>query len=77
MLIRDKPLAITKGLIPIKYMGLENGVNITLGPPFVRTSPDHGTAYNIAGKGIADSSSFDAAITCANKLIKSKMTKIT
>jgi 4-hydroxythreonine-4-phosphate dehydrogenase len=35
-------------------MGLENGVNITLGLPFIRTSPDHGTAYNIAGKGIAD-----------------------
>jgi len=77
MLIRDKPLAITKGLIPIKYMGLENGVNITLDLPFVRTNPDHGTAYNIAGKGIADSFSFDASITCANKLIKSKMTKKT
>ena len=73
MLIRDKPLAITKGLIPIKYMGLEYGVNITLGLPFVRTSPDHGTAYNIAGKGIADSSSLEAAIKNATKLIKYKL----
>ena len=64
-----------QGLIPLKYMGLENGVNITLGLPFVRTSPDHGTAFNIAGKGIADSSSLDAAIKCANKLIKSKLIK--
>ncbi len=59
-----------QGLIPIKYMGLENGVNITLGLPFIRTSPDHGTAYNIAGKGIADSSSFEAAIKSAINLIK-------
>ena len=61
-----------QGLIPIKYMGLENGVNITLGLPFIRTSPDHGTAYNIAGKGIADSSSFEAAIKSAINLIKYK-----
>ena len=61
-----------QGLIPIKYMGLENGVNITLGLPFVRTSPDHGTAYNIAGKGIADSSSLEAAIRYAIKLIGNK-----
>ena len=53
-------------------MGLENGVNITLGLPFVRTSPDHGTAFNIVGKGIADSSSLEAAIMCANKLINQK-----
>ena len=62
-----------QGLIPIKYMGLENGVNITLGLPFIRTSPDHGTAYNIAGKGIADSSSLEAAIKNAIKLIKYKL----
>ncbi len=66
-----------QGLIPLKYMGLENGVNITLGLPFVRTSPDHGTAFNIVGKGIADSSSLEAAIICANKLIKSKISKVT
>ena len=38
------------GLIPIKYLGVENGVNVTLGLPFVRTSPDHGTAFDIAGQ---------------------------
>ena len=37
------------GLIPVKYLGVENGVNVTLGLPFVRTSPDHGTAFDIAG----------------------------
>ena len=62
-----------QGLIPIKYMGLEKGVNITLGLPFIRTSPDHGTAYDIAGKGLADSSSFEQAIKIALKLIKYKL----
>ena len=37
------------GLIPVKYLGVEQGVNVTLGLPFVRTSPDHGTAFDIAG----------------------------
>ncbi len=45
------------GLIPVKYLGVENGVNVTLGLPFVRTSPDHGTAFDIAGQGLADASS--------------------
>ncbi|WP_085899808.1 4-hydroxythreonine-4-phosphate dehydrogenase PdxA [Kiloniella majae] len=62
-----------QGLIPVKYMGLEKGVNITLGLPFVRTSPDHGTAFDIAGQGIADSASFKTAIRYANQLLKSKM----
>jgi 4-hydroxythreonine-4-phosphate dehydrogenase len=39
------------GLIPVKYLGVEQGVNVTLGLPFVRTSPDHGTAFDIAGPG--------------------------
>ena len=43
-----------QGAIPLKLHAFETGVNITLGIPFVRTSPDHGTAYDIAGKGIAD-----------------------
>ena len=38
------------GLIPVKYLGVEHGVNVTLGLPFVRTSPDHGTAFDIAGQ---------------------------
>lgn len=60
-----------QGLIPVKYMGLEKGVNITLGLPFVRTSPDHGTAFDIAGKGIADPSSMITAIEMAQKLANS------
>jgi len=57
-----------QGLIPVKYLGLEKGVNITLGLPFVRTSPDHGTAFDIAGKAIADPSSLVTALDYANKL---------
>ena len=59
-----------QGLIPIKYLGVENGVNITLGLPFVRTSPDHGTAFDIAGKGLADASSLVAAIRKADALLR-------
>ena len=54
-----------QGLIPVKYLGLDNGVNQTLGLPFVRTSPDHGTAFDIAGKGVANASSLLAAIKVA------------
>ena len=57
-----------QGLIPVKYLGVEQGVNVTLGLPLVRTSPDHGTAFDIAGKGIADASSLLAAIRMAKKL---------
>jgi 4-hydroxythreonine-4-phosphate dehydrogenase len=56
------------GLIPVKYLGVENGVNVTLGLPFVRTSPDHGTAFDIAGRGIADASSLRAAVRMARRL---------
>jgi 4-hydroxythreonine-4-phosphate dehydrogenase len=54
-----------QGLIPVKFLGLEHGVNQTLGLPFVRTSPDHGTAFDIAGKGLADPSSLLAAVRAA------------
>ena len=63
-----------QGLIPVKYLGLEEGVNITIGLPFVRTSPDHGTAFDIAGRpgpdgrGLADPSSLMAAIRRAAEL---------
>jgi 4-hydroxythreonine-4-phosphate dehydrogenase len=57
-----------QGLCPLKLIGFETGVNWTLGLPFVRTSPDHGTAYNIAGEGIADPSSMISAIRLANQL---------
>lgn len=56
------------GLIPVKYLGVENGVNVTLGLPFVRTSPDHGTALDIAGTGRADESSLAAAVRMARRL---------
>jgi 4-hydroxythreonine-4-phosphate dehydrogenase len=58
-----------QGLIPVKYMGLEQGVNVTLGLPLVRTSPDHGTAFDIAGQGCADAASMQAAIRMARQLI--------
>ena len=51
-----------QGLIPVKYLGVENGVNITVGLPFVRTSVDHGTAFDIAGKGVADPASLAYAL---------------
>ncbi len=57
-----------QGLIPVKYLGVEQGVNVTLGLPFVRTSPDHGTAFDIAGQGRADASSLAAAIRMARQL---------
>ena len=57
-----------QGLIPVKYLGVEQGVNVTLGLPLVRTSPDHGTAYDIAGSGRADAASLVAAIRMARRL---------
>jgi 4-hydroxythreonine-4-phosphate dehydrogenase len=57
-----------QGLIPVKYLGVEQGVNVTLGLPLVRTSPDHGTAFDIAGTGVADASSLVAAIRMARQL---------
>lgn len=56
------------GLIAVKYLGVEQGVNVTLGLPFVRTSPDHGTAFDIAGQGVADASSLVAALRAARRL---------
>ena len=56
------------GLIPVKYLGVDDGVNVTLGLPFVRTSPDHGTAFDIAGRGEADPSSLIAALAMARAL---------
>ena len=57
------------GLIPVKYLGVEQGVNVTLGLPFVRTSPDHGTAFDIAGQNRADPASLVAALRMARRLI--------
>src|SRR5271165_6539006 len=57
-----------QALIPLKTLDMTHGVNVTLGLPIVRTSPDHGTAYDIAGKGIADPSSLIAALDLAAQL---------
>jgi 4-hydroxythreonine-4-phosphate dehydrogenase len=57
-----------QGLIPLKLHAFDNGVNVTLGLPFPRTSPDHGTAFEIAGKGIARADSMIAAINLAVEL---------
>lgn len=57
-----------QGLIPVKYLGVEKGVNVTLGLPLVRTSPDHGTAFDIAGTGRADASSLVEAIRVARQM---------
>ncbi len=58
-----------QGLIPIKTLAFDEGVNVTLGLPFVRTSPDHGTAFDIAGKGIASASSLKAALKLAAEMV--------
>ena len=57
-----------QALIPIKTLAFDRGVNVTLGLPFVRTSPDHGTAFNIAGQGSADPTSLIEAIKLAHQM---------
>jgi 4-hydroxythreonine-4-phosphate dehydrogenase len=57
-----------QALIPIKTLAFDRGVNVTLGLPFVRTSPDHGTAFDIAGKGVADATSLIEAIRLAGRM---------
>ena len=56
-----------QGLIPVKYLGVDKGVNVTLGLPLVRTSPDHGTAFDVAGTGRADPASLLAAVRWARR----------
>jgi 4-hydroxythreonine-4-phosphate dehydrogenase len=58
-----------QGLIPVKLLGLEHGVNTTLGLPIIRTSPDHGTAFDIAGTGQASPASLLAAIDAARQMV--------
>jgi len=59
-----------QGLIPLKLLHFDEGVNVTLGLPFVRTSPDHGTAYDIAGTGRASATSFLAALDLAARMAR-------
>lgn len=61
-----------QGLIPLKLLHFDDGVNVTLGLPIIRTSVDHGTAYNLAGTGAASAESMVAAIRMAAKMAKTK-----
>ena len=61
-----------QGLIPVKLMAFDRAVNTTIGLPFPRTSPDHGTAFDIAGQGIADATSMIAAIQLGHELAKQR-----
>jgi len=61
-----------QGLVPFKALSFGHGVNFTAGLPVVRTSPDHGTGMDIAGQGIADESSFRAAVWLAMDVIKNR-----
>lgn len=64
-----------QGLIPLKLQGFSTGVNITAGLPIVRTSPDHGTAFDIAGKGVADAESTIHAIELASSVVMHRRTR--
>ncbi|GAB1489639.1 4-hydroxythreonine-4-phosphate dehydrogenase PdxA [Opitutaceae bacterium] len=61
-----------QGLAPLKTVDFDESVNVTLGLPWIRTSPDHGTAFGIAGKGVANGTSFANAVTVATRLIASR-----
>lgn len=61
-----------QGLAPLKVIDFDEAVNVTLGLPFVRTSPDHGTAFGLAGKGVARGTSFANAVTVARRLIAAR-----
>ncbi|HSG56482.1 MAG TPA: 4-hydroxythreonine-4-phosphate dehydrogenase PdxA [Paracoccaceae bacterium] len=61
-----------QALIPIKTLDFAGGVNVTLGLPFIRTSPDHGTAFDIAGRGLADPSSLIAALKMADVMARAR-----
>ncbi|PPD14011.1 MAG: 4-hydroxythreonine-4-phosphate dehydrogenase PdxA [Methylobacterium sp.] len=61
-----------QGLIAVKLNGIEKGVNVTVGLPIIRTSVDHGTAFDIAGKGIADAASLSEAIAVARRMVAAR-----
>lgn len=62
-----------QGLIPVKLMAFDRAVNTSIGLPFIRTSPDHGTAFDIAGRGIASATSMKAAISLATQLVSQQL----
>jgi len=61
-----------QGLAPLKAVAFDSGINWTLGLPFIRTSPDHGTAYDIAGRGVANPGSMVAALRLAKQLTRNR-----
>ncbi|HSF64271.1 MAG TPA: 4-hydroxythreonine-4-phosphate dehydrogenase PdxA, partial [Paracoccaceae bacterium] len=61
-----------QALVPLKTLDFDQGVNVTLGLPIVRTSPDHGTAFDIAGRGLADPSSLIAALRMARDMAQAR-----
>ncbi len=61
-----------QGLVPFKYMAFDSGVNYTAGLPIIRTSPDHGTAFDIAGKNMANEESFRNAVYLAVDLVRTR-----
>ncbi|MDY6860318.1 MAG: 4-hydroxythreonine-4-phosphate dehydrogenase PdxA, partial [Pseudomonadota bacterium] len=61
-----------QALIPIKTLDFAGGVNVTLGLPFIRTSPDHGTAFDIAGTGVADAASLIEALQMADRMARAR-----
>jgi 4-hydroxythreonine-4-phosphate dehydrogenase len=61
-----------QGLAPLKVIDFDSAVNVTLGLPFVRTSPDHGTAFGLAGRGGASGVSFANAVVVARRLINAR-----
>ena len=63
-----------QGLIPVKMVAFDTAVNVTIGLPIIRTSPGHGTAFDIAGQGIANANSMKEAIRVAVKMAKAKQT---
>jgi 4-hydroxythreonine-4-phosphate dehydrogenase len=69
--VADAYLALyhDQGLIPVKMLAFDRAVNLTIGLPFVRTSPDHGTAFDIAGQGVARCESLKQAILLAAELL--------
>lgn len=66
-----------QGLIPFKYLGIDLGTNVTIGLPFVRTSVDHGTAFDLAGKGVADHASLQMALRQATDLVTESAPNVT
>ncbi|MBD2459540.1 4-hydroxythreonine-4-phosphate dehydrogenase PdxA [Oscillatoria sp. FACHB-1407] len=62
-----------QGLIPVKLLAFDQAVNTTIGLPFIRTSPDHGTAFDIAGRGVADAASMQSALQLAVELVRQRM----